>query len=163
MMSYVPGEIYEVPCAILLWKEDSRAYFVPVIDLPHTDLAFDFPHRHYHIDGRFEIHSRMAHQLQIKDGYTATILVTENSSLYDFKGIAKEKLKCVRTATGLAIPPCSNKYQDWYEGYVGQSCKDKRCPHLGTGMLEHDGKLVCPLHGLTADVNTLKIIPYHYP
>ena len=163
MMSYVTGEIYQVPCAILLWKEDSRAYFVPVIDLPHTDLAFDFPHRHYHIDGRFEIHPRIAHRLQINDGYSATILVTENGALYDFKGIAKQKLKCVRMETGLAIPSCSEKYLNWYAGYIGQTCKEKRCPHLGTGMLEQDGKLVCPLHGLTADLKTLKVIQFDCP
>ena len=62
---FVTGQTYEVPCAELLWKEDGRVYYLPVIDLPHTDLAFDFPHRHYHIDGRFAIHPRMKHRLKI--------------------------------------------------------------------------------------------------
>jgi len=132
---------------------------VPVIGQAHTDQAFDFPHHHYHIDGRFDIHPRMKHRLQIQDGYTATIILTEGSNRYDFNGISKQKLICRQAHTGLAVPPGSKKYWKWYESYIGHSCAGRKCPHLGTEMLDQDGKLVCPLHGLMADALTLNIIP----
>ncbi len=157
-MEYQPGKIYEVPCAEIVMKEDRRQYFLPVIDLPHSDQAFDFPHRHYHIDGRFAIHPRMKHRLQISGGYTATIILTEGTAMYDFKGVVKQAMVFERSETGLAVPLGSEKYAKWYAGYVGHSCDGKKCPHLGMEMLEQDGKLVCPLHGLTADAATLRII-----
>jgi hypothetical protein len=158
-MELQTGETYNVPCAILLWKEDSRVYFVPVFDLPHTDLAFDFPHRHYHVDGRFEIHPRICHRLKINQGYTLTVILTDGTNEYEFKGIGIFKIKCVRSETGLAVPEGNEKYANWYKSYAGRSCAGKKCPHLGTDMLEINGKLICPLHGLTADQDTLTIIP----
>ncbi len=158
-MDYTPGKIYEVPCAQLTLKEDGRVYYLPVIDQPHSDPAFDFPHRHYHIDGRFEIHPRMKHRLKIQDGYTATIILAEGSSMYDFNGISKQTLICRHPHTGLAVPPGSEKYRNWYEGYIGHSCAGRKCPHLGTEMLELDGQWICPLHGLAGNALTQKIIP----
>ena len=58
-MVYVPGETYDIPCSEIILKGDLCRYFLPVIDLPHTDTAFDFPHMHDHIDGRFESHRPM--------------------------------------------------------------------------------------------------------
>jgi hypothetical protein len=159
-MDFVIGETYKVPCAEIVLKEDGRAYFLPVIDLPHSDRAFDFPHRHYHIDGRFDIHPRMKHRLEIQDGYTSTIILTDGSSMYEFNGIVSQTLVCKQATTGLAIPPHNQKYLNWYEGYIGHYCTGQKCPHLGMEMLEQNGKLICPLHGLTADAPTLKIIPY---
>ncbi|HZY38212.1 MAG TPA: hypothetical protein VFE53_16260 [Mucilaginibacter sp.] len=158
-MDFVTGQTYEVPCVEIILKEDGRSYFLPVIDLPHSDPAFDFPYRHYHIDGRFAIHPRMKHRLKISDGYTLTIILTDGTAMYDFKGVRNQSLVCERSETGLPVPPGSEKYAKWYQGYIGQSCAGKHCPHLGTAMLEHDGLLVCPLHGLTADPTTTNIIP----
>lgn len=158
-MAYIPGEIYEIPCAEIVLKDDGRAYFLPVIDLPHSDAAFDFPYRHYHIDGRFAIHPRMKHRLKITGGYTLTVILTEGTAMYDFKGVVNQPLVCEHSKTGLAVPEGSEKYANWYRGYIGQNCAGKHCPHLGTAMIEQDGKLVCPLHGLTADPLSLKIIP----
>lgn len=41
---------------------------------------------------------------------------------------------------------------------MGSYCKGRKCPHLGTAMLEKGGVLVCPMHNLTANVETLRII-----
>jgi uncharacterized Zn finger protein (UPF0148 family) len=50
------------------------------------------------------------------------------------------------------------KYEEWYLGFLGKHCKGRKCPHFGTDMIEKDGVLICPMHGLTADLKTLKII-----
>jgi len=39
---FIIGKNYEVPCAQITLKEDGRVYYLPVIDLPHSDPAFDF-------------------------------------------------------------------------------------------------------------------------
>jgi hypothetical protein len=155
-MDYVQGEKYSIPCAEITIREDSRVYYLPVIDLPHSDPAFDFPHHHYHIDGRFDIHPRMKHRLGIHDGFTLTVILTEGTDLYSFNCIVNQ-LTCEQKFTGLAVPPGNEKYLRWYRDYIGRSCAGRKCPHLGTAMLAQDGRLVCPLHGLTADTNTLKI------
>jgi len=157
-MDYTPGLIYEVPCAEIALREDGRVYYLPVIDLPHSDAAFDFPHRHYHIDGRFDIHPRMKHRLNIQDGYTATIILTAGTAMYDFNGVVTKQLVCTQAETGLAVPPGNEKYAKWYAGYIGQSCAGKKCPHLGMAMLEQGDRLVCPLHGLAGDLVKLTIL-----
>lgn len=48
----------------------------------------------------------------------------------------------------------------WYNSFLGKSCAGKKCPHLGTTMIEQEGKLVCPLHKLQGCLKTLKIIEY---
>jgi len=101
----------------------------------------------------------MKHRLQIQNGYTATIILTEGTAMYDFNGLVTQPLVCTQAETGLAIPPGNEKYAKWYAGYIGQSCAGKKCPHLGTEMMPRDGRLVCPLHGLMADIHTLKVLP----
>jgi len=157
-MSYQVGKNYLILCAELEWKEDNRIYYVPVIGLLHSDPAFNFPNEHFHIDGRFEVHPRIAHQFQIVDGYTSVVLLTEGTGLYEFKSFLQLPLKCVRSETGLTVPPDNEKYWTWYQTYIGKSCKGNKCPHMGTEMIEEDGKLKCPLHALCADIKTLKII-----
>ena len=159
------GEEYWVPCAEIMMN-DGRLYYIPVLDHLHVDPQFDFPHEHYHIDGRFYIHPRMEHQFQIEKGWTSSVIVPETSTSYRFLSIAVQYIKCERLSTGLVIPtkPTDSqrsklaKYEEWYHGYIGRICKGRKCPHFGTEMLEKDGVLICPMHGLTADSATLIIV-----
>lgn len=158
-MDLIVGELYEVPCAALRW-DDGRVYHIPVIDHFHADAQFGFPDKHYHIDGRFEMEPRMRHQLKVADGHTSSVIV-QRCSLYELMGISKRLVKCTGTVTGLRLPESGDNaalYQTWYDNYVGRDCRGRRCPHFGTEMLETDGRLVCPLHHLTADAHSLKII-----
>jgi hypothetical protein len=88
------GQTYDVPCAVLRWKEDGRIYYVPVLEHPHSDPELGFPHHHYHIDGRFEIHPRIRHRLEIAGGYTRAVILTGGSNSYDFNGLVNQNLLC---------------------------------------------------------------------
>jgi hypothetical protein len=103
MSQYEIGQYYEVPCAVLRWKDDAKVYFIPVFDHLRNDPQFGFPHEHYHIDGRFEIHPRITHWFNIKFGHTLTVIVKYDQSSYLFEGIADRVLKCERLETGLAF------------------------------------------------------------
>ncbi|WP_425438149.1 Rieske 2Fe-2S domain-containing protein [Mucilaginibacter yixingensis] len=54
-------------------------------------------------------------------------------------------------------PANIEKYHAGYKSFTGQVCAGRRCPHFGTEMLEKDGTLVCPMHGLKANPATLVI------
>lgn len=95
-MDYQVGENYVVPCAEIRLKEDGRVYAIPVFEQAHMDTQFNFPHWHYHIDGRFEIHPRMRHRLQIDGGLTRTVILADGSNTYDFTGLVSHTLKCER-------------------------------------------------------------------
>jgi hypothetical protein len=142
-------------------------YHIPVFNHLHRDPQFGFLHEHYHIDGRFEIHPRMRHWFKIDKGYTLTVIVTHDEASYYFQGITYRSLKCERQDTGLAFSenPTEKQqknlknYHEWYQGFIGKSCKGRRCPHYGTIMFEKNGLLVCPMHHLTADPLSLLVIP----
>lgn len=160
------GEYYWRPCAEIMTIPDGRIYYIPVFDHLHSDRQFDFPDEHYHIDARFEMEPRMKQQFNCWNGYTAAVIVPKGLSTYSFLSIAKTKVKCERQDTGLRIPESPNekqllkveKYKNWYNSFIGKKCEGKLCPHYGTEMLEKDGLLVCPMHNLSADLHTQRII-----
>jgi hypothetical protein len=160
------GDHYWRPCAEIMTIPDGKIYYVPVFDHLHADVQFDFPDEHYHLDGRFEMEPRMKQLFNCWDGHTAAVIVPGRSASYSFLSIAETKIKCIRTHTGLKIPdkpaeqqmPKVEKYRTWYNGFIGEKCRGKKCPHFGTVMLKRGGLLVCPMHGLTADSDTLRII-----
>jgi hypothetical protein len=166
MIEIKVGEYYKIICAEIMMKGDGGVYHIPILDHLHADPQFGFHHKHYHIDGRFYVHPRIAHQFSIKDGHTAAVIVPEGGGTYNFVRVTSREIQCIRLGTGLVIPDKPTKeqkpkielYNRWYRGFVGQLCTGRKCPHLGTDMLEEDGKLVCPMHNLTADIQSLKII-----
>lgn len=165
MADLMIGEFYNVTCAEIM-MDDGRDYFLPIFDNLHADKQFGFPHEHYHIDGRFYLEPRMKQFFELEDGHTAAVIRPDGTKHYLFVGLVEKKLKCERLATGLAIPKSPTEdqrsriesYNKWYESFVGKKCEGRKCPHLGTDMLENDGKLVCPLHNLTAGLADLKVI-----
>lgn len=160
------GKLYWRPCAEIMTIPDGKIYYIPVFEHLHADKQFDFPDEHYHIDGRFEMEPRMKQQFNCWDGYTAAVIVPDNSFTYSFLSISQTKVKCERPHTGLRIPAHPNekqiskveKYNNWYKSFVGKKCEGMRCSHFGTTMLEKDGQLACPMHNLIADIQTLRII-----
>jgi hypothetical protein len=160
------GKSYNVLCAQLRTYGKNYMY-VPVIGIEHKDVQFSVNWDHVHVDGRFALDN---HLLCIVDGKTNTIIDVSNSRNVRFPYVkyVVKKMKCLRLETGI-IPPNPNytnhlgerqglKYWEWYGSMVGKSCRGKRCPHLGTKMLECNGVLVCPLHNLEGDIKTEKII-----
>lgn len=165
MMELKVGEYYNVSCAEIMMNGDGGTYYIPVFDHLHADPQFGFLHKHYHIDGRFDMHPRMVHEFSLSGGHTAAVIVPESGGLYKFIRITFQSIKCLRLETGLSVPdrptekqkPKVEQYNRWYESFVGQICTGRKCPHLGTAMLEKDGRLVCPMHDLTADLKTLEV------
>ena len=165
-MELVLGQIYEQSCAIVK-TFDGKEYAIPVFAHLHADPQFGFPHEHYHIDGRFYMEPRMYHQYHLQHGFTNAVIKREGQEP-KFLRIEVRQVRCIRKETGLSFPtnPTDRQrdnlenYDRWYETYIEKSCQGKRCPHYGTEMLEKNGLLVCPMHHLTADVQTLKIIPH---
>jgi hypothetical protein len=165
--SPIVGKFYNVRCAKLT-KHDSTVVFVPIIGELHSDAQFNVKHPHYHIDGRFvkEFQSKVVYVDEL--GKTNQVLCEH----YGFIGktyfakleIVIKKKKCRRRTTGInPVSPqgsISQMYNDWYKTYLGKSCKGKKCPHLGTTMLEVDGRLVCPLHKLNGCKTSEKIVDY---
>lgn len=164
--SFIKGERYRVSCAEIRLVCDGQIHFVPVFDHLHADPQFGFPHKHYHIDGRFYLHPNIQHTFQVNNGHTAMVITPGKSSTYEFLAIGFHDLLCVETTTGLVIPthptkqqkPKLDQYKAWYQNFIGQKCEGRKCPHFGTEMLERSGQLVCPMHHLTADLQTQIIV-----
>ena len=164
------GKFYNVKCAKIQWRNGAIEH-VPVIGIVHQDKAFDFPHNHVHVDGRF-IGKRMSYSVN-DAGQTNRVIRTDAETYYDFftgkfiEFVIKRK-KCIRLTTGLNPPNPQEFYYDnqrkgakywaWYRSMVGKSCRGRKCPHLGTIMHEQNGKLVCPLHNLVGDIEKEVIV-----
>ncbi len=161
------GKFYKVRCAKIK-RYNGGIHYIPVIGGIHKDLSFGTSSKHIHIDGRFcGINSYFA-----VDGLgrTNNIVYTDNEFFThnEFVEFVVKRKKCFRLTTGINPPNPENfdyygerqglKYWKWYKSMVGKSCAGKRCPHFGTVMHEQDGKLVCPLHNLTGDIETEVII-----
>lgn len=159
-MEYEVGKYYEVVCALLQSKYSDRIIIVPIIDLLHKDAQFGADHFHYHIDGRF-VTKKMQLAFCMNGGKTNVPIWTDKDvdNYWIFKLTTTIKLKCKRTETGLIINHFMRDYWVWYRSMIGKSCKGKRCPHLGTQMLERNGQLVCPLHNLVGCKEKEIIIP----
>ncbi len=157
------GKYYMFKCAIV--EVNMETLFVPVIGIPHKDLSFGPDIKHYHIDGRFTRGRNGIYDTD-KNGITNGFVAAEHHDFItaNLVDIVLKRIKCKRLTTG-ANPPFANlwgeltKYALWYNTQLGKSCAGKKCPHLGTVMHEHDGKLICPLHGLHGDLVKQVIIP----
>lgn len=158
----VVGKYYNVRCAILKAKNSGNITHLPIIGHEHKDVSFGADALHYHIDGRF---ARVG--FVDNKGITNTPLWVEKwdaQNGYELNGFTVRRTKCKRLTTGVNPPLQSyatsepSKYMKWYRNFIGKSCAGRKCPHYGTHMLERNGRLVCPLHNLQADIVTEKII-----
>lgn len=150
----VVGKYYNVRCAFIT-IENGRTFVAPILGIEHEDKQFNFPHRHWHIDGRFT------------NGIGATYDTLENGrtngvvSAYYAKSVVLGvvRRKCKRLTTGLTgARHLSLSYIAWYKSMIGKSCKGRKCPHFGTHMLDDGKDIVCPLHGLRGSKETEIII-----
>lgn len=163
----IVGKYYRVAHAVLEGAISHKKTYVPIIPNYHADPQFGVKEKHFHVDGRFKISKRMQRWYRVDErGKTNDILfISSDAPVYKFKKIIFLNRICIRTTTGIKPPPRTlmgygknNKYWNWYNGFVGKQCKGKICPHKGTKMIEQDGKLVCPLHNLVADIEKEVIV-----
>jgi hypothetical protein len=151
----VVGKFYNVPCAKC--KNDwGGVQYIPIIGAKHVGKDF-FDEPHYHVDGRFCDTDNPVINMD-DEGRTNGIIGTSRSLTvgWVFDSIEIKRRKCKRLTTGI-IPPISrrgfdeSRFGTWAKKMIGKSCKGKKCPHLGTAMMECEGRLVCPLHNLASD------------
>lgn len=151
------GKYYLVPHAVMTRRGD-KEHKVPIIGSPHSDACFGVRDKHYHIDGRF-LSTNGFYKVDAFGKSTTILPLTGDFYQMAVKEVIWIKKKCLRKTTGIYPPPkTGHVYWKWYESFLGKKCKGKKCPHLGTVMHEHGDKLICPLHNLTADIKTEKII-----
>lgn len=162
-MEYEVGKYYKVvcmECKHIDWQDKVEVLFVPIIDILHRDPQFGPKLFHYHVDGRFA-NKKVQSEFCMNEGRTNTAvwMYDQNQRWVAVKKIEK-KLQCKRSDTGIITDTLKydSRYWKWYRSMIGKSCAGKKCPHLGTEMLERNWKLVCPMHGLTGDIATEKII-----
>ena len=160
------GKYYKVVCAILLSPDSGRIDYIPVIGAIHNDKQFGVEYDHIHVDGRFMSDSV---DYRVKSGRSNMIIDVNKDMAHAtssvFYGLCVKRRKC-RYENGGINPPAkgltftfgSKLYWNWYDSYIGKSCKGKKCPHLGTKMQEKEGKLFCPLHNLEGCIKSEKII-----
>lgn len=148
---------------------------IPVLPNKHTDKQFGYAasFEHYHIDGRFDMPKSLTPYFRMEDNGKSNCVVyvdsscVEDTALYKVTDIVYKVRKCKRLTTGTMPPMLSrmtgkkSEYLNWYNRYVGKSCRGKKCPHFGTNMIDKgDGVLVCPMHDIHASSKTLKVIEH---
>lgn len=149
------GKFYYVQCATI--EHENKIIAIPIIGKAHADAQFSVDQEHYHIDGRF------TDFYVDNEGRTNVILtVAIDFSFKKIIGYTIKLRKCKRLTTGVnphwATDYTDSNYHKWYQGMVGKSCLGKKCPHLGTKMLEVNGRLECPLHKLQGSLETETIL-----
>lgn len=162
-MSYEVGKFYKVRCVELVNMSGDVIGTVPIIGEKHADPQFGSKIPHYHIDGRFVREDSIIFH---KNGKTNSVVwagdFAPETYWFSYKAgnIVYRRMKCKRATTGIIPPEGNSKYKNWYDSFVGKSCKGKKCPHLGQEMIEENGVLVCPLHNLKGCAEKEVIIPF---
>lgn len=162
----VVGRFYEVPCVFYPWF--GRKEWWPVIGHRHSDKRFlNFPHVHYHVDGRF----LTAPQARFATRYGRPLTQVLAASPLHTRGeetpaVPTMKRRRCRVA---AIPygfPRERLILGIAEHYAGHQCRASEhgwvCPHqhvpLGS-VAPINGVVTCPLHGLCIDAATGVVLP----
>lgn len=152
------GKFYNVRCAKVKRNFKKKFVLVPIIGDSHIDSQFNITFEHYHIDGRFTARNSFYNVDSL--GRTNKIIQLDKSDRW-FDSVEKiviVRKKCLRLTTGINPPANSFKYNKWYDSMIGKKCEGKKCPHLGTEMLEANGQLVCPLHNLKVSLTTNLVV-----
>lgn len=145
---YEVGKWYKIRCAIV--RRGTVRMHIPIIGEAHKDKQFSVDWMHYHIDGRFiKYDGQLSYGINSK-GLTNAIIALKQAPHYQdqFEGIVVRRRKCYRLTTGINPPMHATTYNKWHAEQIGKSCAGKKCPHLGTEMLQYGDKLLCPLHNL---------------
>lgn len=148
-------------------------YLLPIQGPLHFDKKFGVPEKHYHIDGRFLpigatgifIHSQHdSTQLNGLNNNGVFPSAYNKGFKYKLVGLMPRILKAVYPTTGLNISEGAfyegERYNDWYNTYLGRDIVNGLCPHNRATMLLENGKLRCPLHDLHGCPKTNKIIQH---
>ena len=161
----VPGRFYQVPC--IFYRYCGMTDWWPVLGPRHKDVAFlNFPHLHYHVDGRFLSKRQRRHlagyamsletlagmvssrPLNLRNGEPPPPEPTvkrRKCSLARIDYAQHHQPNIQKIATHFAAHKCKRGEQGWI------------CPHQATplgSIAPVDGVITCPLHGLRIDAAT---------
>lgn len=163
----IVGKFYDVPCI----RAISTDRFVAILPHKHTDMQFGSEvaaKPHYHFDTRFFAkHDYQLLATDFRERCASVHVVSPEHAEWavrfgyrNYDEIRVLKRKCQSTFTGHMKAQLSSgsKAAAWYRSQIGKSCAGRICPHFRQPMLERDGVLECPYHGLIGDPKTEKII-----
>ena len=162
----VPGRYYLVPTVKIAYHGVLAAW--PVIGPEHTDPAFfNFPHHHYHIDARF-LSRRLRLCIErlswpvhapVEFNVMAKPLVAQRSA--KFERYRRRKCQTLGSREHLDLLRTKRTWSRFADHFAGRKCPlrdgHRYCPH-NLARVDNlpviDGRVVCPLHGLTIDAET---------
>lgn len=148
-MKYKIGQYYDIPCAV--FNENGKHMVVPVINHIHSDEKSGQDYLHYHSDNRFVSNKHV----NSPSRYIPTrINLVED---IEFIGIRVRRRRFYRedqTAITNSTLVLGNMKKT--------ACiTNGKCPHTGYDLSEIEsvnGIIKCPLHGLTFDSKTKRLI-----
>jgi hypothetical protein len=144
------GECFLVPCIV---KEDEeRLCITPVINHPHNDRENGQRDIHYHVDYRFVKHKQDKDFPTVINQHSRHYFVhafrpiegIDGNLEYFYLPVTNEGFSGITPVS--AISRSKLKHRCIHKG---------KCPHRGYDLSQVspiDGKITCPLHGLTFDV-----------
>jgi hypothetical protein len=156
----IVGKFYKVPCVRSIVPPHR---WVAILPSKHSDPQFGNDNaavEHYHFDLRFISNDSLRAEFPCwrfnkNEGRVNAIYFSELTA-----EIKILKRKCYREFTGVLVEKViiNKKATEWYGKQKGKSCAGRICPHFRQPMIERDGVLECPYHGLIGDIKTEKII-----
>jgi hypothetical protein len=173
MTQYQAGETYRVPAMLFggapvdtangdtlsLTEYQGFTGWLPLLIAPKRDESFlSALEDHAHVDYRFLPDEWLRH-FEAKHGCRGVELFTHvvlfgahvmERKLIQYLPIQHRRMKCYRTfdAIDYSIAHYMPRLE---EKYACAALRNGKCPHRGTSraaMIERDGELVCPAHGL---------------
>lgn len=173
----VVGRWYMVPTVKATWNSEIKDW--PVVGRIHNDMQFfNFPYKHYHVDGRFltrrqqiaaagflepgRLRERLARvcmgaPLQTND-------IGCNPGGLPMPALMKKKCTIAAIIPGTDVTKSPN-WLAMAAHFAGRQCRHGKrgfiCPHQGAALgavAAIDGVITCPLHGLRIDAASGRVL-----
>lgn len=159
------GNVYLVPTLFVsTWKLD-----VPVLEPAHEDVdVIQFGEIHWHIDWRFTTQAFLEHKneqqrksqsnVPAAERFTGIVVCPANPKTATDGAIALKPLLCRRETPPFPITWFTQSLESHY---AHTRLRNLICPHRGISLHNQpvkNGRVICPGHGLTWDVDSGELI-----
>lgn len=166
------GQRYLVPTVCGSWY--GRVGRFPVVGPRHDDAEhLDFKLDHFHIDVRFigprQGHGAISYYSAHRSDPLAFACASSPIHNLTERQARWEPWTCRRVSHEYPLPDALKlaRFRRLFDAYAGRRCGRGAngvliCPHKGaplSSLPTKDGKVVCPLHGPTIDVETGRVVP----
>lgn len=173
------GQTYLVPTINYRFGDDKKHRNYPIMGTLHEDAEhIGFPWMHYHMDWRFAPQSAIRYAKRRGHwfaGEQAVFGIPLQNRDYPHGDVTYRRLKCRRAPpinTIFSKPKPSGYpsngqllHRAWFGKPAARGPHGLICPHrgtvLGSALVETDGSITCPLHGLKFCAKTGASIATH--